>query len=100
MRWQARLEVVSHLGLDKAEPLLEVDDTGSHFHTLLFDILEALSLKPALPFSNLRHDVADERRLLVTIPSNQGLAVSDQRTATEVCINLVKFNSESTDLLS
>lgn len=92
--------MVSHLGLDTAEPLLEVDNTGSHFHTLLFDILEALSLKPALPFSNFRHDVADERRLLVTISSNQGLAVSDQRTATEVRINLVKFNPESTDLLS
>jgi hypothetical protein len=89
--------VVSHLGLDTAEPL-EVDGTGSHFYTLFFDILEALCLKPALPFSNLRHDVADKRRLLITISSNQGLTVSDQRTATKVRINLVEFNPESTDL--
>ncbi len=91
--------MVSDLGLDEAEPLLEVDSAGPHFHTLLFDILEALSLKPALPFGNLGHNVADERRLFITISSNQGLAVSDQRTAAEVRINLVEFNPESTNLL-
>lgn len=97
MRWQARLEVVSHLCLDTAEPL-EVDSTGSYFYTLFVDILEVLSLKLTLPFSDLRHDVADKCRLLITISSNQCLAVSDQRTATKVRINLVDFNAESTDL--
>ncbi|KAI6762879.1 hypothetical protein HG530_008859 [Fusarium avenaceum] len=96
---QSALQVITDLGLHTSETL-EVNLGRSDIGSLVFDVLQTLSLEELGPFVQLRNNIAYKNWLFVLVPSHKSLnrVIPNQGVLAQVAIDLVELNTETTNL--
>jgi len=57
-------------------------------------------LEPRWPFLHVRHDITDQRLLLILVSSNHGKVVQDHGMIRQVLVNLAELDPEPSDLFT